>query len=88
VDFQGQRGIQRPGVRCIMDEEELQRKVISETLEECIKLGLVEVVGINEAGEWLYGATEKGIKVLNSAQGYKAAYEAILAMREDYEEEE
>jgi hypothetical protein len=36
----------------------------------------------------LYGATEKGKEVLNSAEGYAAAYEAILAMREDYEEEE
>ena len=71
-----------------MDEEEFQRKVIIETLEECIKLGLVEVVGINEAGDWLYGATEKGKEVLNSAEGYEAAYEAILAMREDYEDEE
>jgi hypothetical protein len=72
-----------------MDEdEELQRQVIRETLEECVKMGLVEVVGINEAGEWLYGATAKGIEVLNSARGYEAAYEAILAMREDYEEEE
>ena len=71
-----------------MDEEELQRKIIIETLEECVKLGLVEVVGINEAGDWLYGATEKGNEVLNSAEGYAAAYEAILAMREEYEEEE
>jgi hypothetical protein len=71
-----------------MDEEELQRKVIIETLEECVKLGLIEVTGINESGEWLYGATEKGAQVLNSAQGYKAAYEAILAMRKDYEDEE
>jgi hypothetical protein len=71
-----------------MDEDELQRKIIIETLEECVKLGLVEVVGINEAGDWLYGATEKGAEVLNSAEGYAAAYEAILAMREDYEEEE
>jgi DNA-binding HxlR family transcriptional regulator len=67
---------------------DLERKVITETLDECIKLGLIEVVGINEAGEWLYGATEKGIKVLNSAQGYKAVYEAILATREDNEDEE
>ena len=71
-----------------MDEEDFRRKVIAETLDECLKLRLIEVVGINEAGEWLYGATEKGIKVLNSAQGYKAAYEAILAMREDNEDEE
>jgi hypothetical protein len=71
-----------------MDEEELQRKVIKETLEECVSMGLVEVVGINEAGEWLYGATAKGIEVLNSAKGYAATYEAILSMREDYEEEE
>ena len=71
-----------------MDEEDFRRKVIAETLDECLKLRLIEVVGINEAGEWLYGATEKGIKVLNSAQGYKAAYEAILAMREYNEDEE
>jgi len=37
---------------------------IREVLEECIRLGLVEIVGINQDGEWLYGATEKGKKVV------------------------
>lgn len=69
-----------------MDEEEIQRNLIKETLEECVKMGLVEVVGINNAGEWLYGATEKGIRVLNSAEGYRAVYESIMFLRETDEE--
>lgn len=34
---------------------------------------LIEVVGINEQGEWLYAATEKG----------RALYKSIMALGED-----
>jgi len=37
---------------------------IREVLEECVKLGLVEIVGITPDGDWLYGATEKGKQVV------------------------
>lgn len=33
---------------------------IQEALNELIRLGLIEVVGIRETGEWLYGPTPKG----------------------------
>jgi hypothetical protein len=44
-----------------MDEEfdEVHQEIV-DALENCIKMGLVEIVGINDKGEWLYGATEQG----------------------------
>ena len=35
---------------------------IQQALEELQRLGFVEVVGIKPDGEWLYGATELGVK--------------------------
>lgn len=42
------------------DEELIE--IIKESLDAMISLGFVEVVGIDENGEWLYKATEKGIE--------------------------
>lgn len=42
--------------------DEVEQEII-EALERCIELGLVEIVGINDKGEWLYGATPKGVQV-------------------------
>lgn len=68
------------------EEEERERQIIKETLEDCVELGLIEVVGINDVGEWLYSATEKGLQVLNSAEGYESAFNAIVDAREDDED--
>lgn len=38
--------------------EDLTRETIISDLEVLIKLNLVEVVGINDEGDFLYGATE------------------------------
>lgn len=35
-------------------------KEVIDALAELVDMGLVEVVGINEDGHWLYGATEEG----------------------------
>lgn len=42
------------------DDEEMM-DVIKAALEELLKRGYVEIVGIDPNGEWLYKATEKGI---------------------------
>ena len=34
---------------------------IQEALNELIRLGYIEVVGIMDTGDWLYGPTPKGI---------------------------
>ena len=39
-------------------------KEIHQTLNELIEMGLVEVIGINDDGEWLYGATPAGKEAL------------------------
>jgi predicted transcriptional regulator with HTH domain len=50
-----------------MDEEfdEAHQEIIK-AIESLIEMGLVEVLGINEKGEWLYGATDKGKEVVES----------------------
>jgi len=42
------------------DDDEMM-EVIKEALDELLKRGYVEIVGIDKNGEWLYQATEKGI---------------------------
>lgn len=41
------------------DEDEI-RLQIDQTIEELLHLGFIDVVGINQHGQWLYKATEKG----------------------------
>ena len=42
------------------DDEEMM-EVIKEALDELLSRGYVEIVGIDENGEWLYKATPAGI---------------------------
>lgn len=42
------------------DDEEMM-EVIKEALDELLARGYVEIVGIDENGEWLYQATPAGI---------------------------
>jgi len=44
------------------DDDEDMVETIKEALDELIKRGYVEVIGIDEKGEWLYKATEAGIE--------------------------
>jgi predicted transcriptional regulator with HTH domain len=47
-----------------MDEDNVQElNQIQIDLQELMKVGLVDIIGINEEGEWLYGLTEEGRKV-------------------------
>jgi DNA-binding PadR family transcriptional regulator len=43
------------------DDEEMMY-VIKQALDELLQKGYLEVVGIDKNGEWLYKATEKGLK--------------------------
>lgn len=43
------------------DDDGINR-AIRESLNQLVNLGYVEVIGINEKGEWLYKATEEGKK--------------------------
>jgi len=60
VDIQWQRNVQRDRVLRLVEVGILDMDDIQEALSELIKLGLIEVVGIMETGEWLYGPTPKG----------------------------
>jgi hypothetical protein len=62
--------------------------MIEKVLEDCVELGLVEVVGINPDGEWLYGATTKGLAILNDRDGIQAAYDALIALHKIEDEED
>lgn len=46
------------------DPKDSVMKEIHNTLGELIELGLVEVVGINDQGDWLYGTTQAGKEAL------------------------
>lgn len=52
---------------------------VSQALEDGIRLGLIEVVGINRQGGWLYGATQKGKALLAEGSSIKDALIAIGA---------
>lgn len=54
-----------------MDDEYVQElNQIQIDLQELMNVGLVDIIGINEEGEWLYGLTEEGRKVV---EGFDAA---------------
>lgn len=48
-----------------MPRDEADALIIHE-LEELMAMGLVEIVGINSKGDWLYAATEEGKKVVQN----------------------
>lgn len=55
-------------------DEELQ-----EALNELLKLGWAEVVGITEDGEWLYQITEKGIEMAELSHALGDSFDRIIA---------
>lgn len=50
------------------DDDEM-RRAITEALEELLQRGFIEVIGIDENGEWLYQATEAGKEFHKRQQG-------------------
>lgn len=51
------------------DEEILES--IRESLEQLVQKGLITVVGIAKDGQWMYQATEKGLKFTAENKSFK-----------------
>ena len=64
------------------DEEYTDKKIISD-MEYLRKLGLIEVVGINAEGEWLWGATAKGHDVSSRLPYSSLKEEALRILNEE-----
>jgi hypothetical protein len=74
------------GIRLPMkdfDEYDDAMDLIKQSLEELVKMGLVEVVGITPEGQWLYGATELGNELAS-----KPGFAEAMRMLEFEQEEE
>lgn len=52
---------------------------VAQALEDGIRLGLIEVVGISRDGKWLYGATSKGRELFEEGGSIKDALVQIEA---------
>ena len=52
---------------------------LREALDQLLKLGWAEVVGINEYGEWLYQITEKGIEMAELSHALGDSFDRIIA---------
>lgn len=46
------------------EPSESTEKDILEAIEELVDMGLVEIVGITDDGQWLYGPTDAGKKAV------------------------
>lgn len=42
------------------NRENYEEDPVEQALEDGIRLGIIEVVGINSKGDWIYAATPKG----------------------------
>jgi len=51
------------------DEEIIES--IKESIEHLVEKGLITVVGIAEDGQWMYQATEKGLKFTEENKSFK-----------------
>ena len=62
---------------------------LQEALNELIKLGWVEVVGITDGGNWLYGVTNKGLEIAELNHAFVQTFERIVteANKEQGEEQ-
>lgn len=45
--------------------EDITREEIEEMVAELMRMGLIEIVGIDDKGEWLYAATESARQLLS-----------------------
>ena len=52
---------------------------LQEALNELIKLGWVEVVGITDGGNWLYQVTDKGREMCELSHAFVKTFERIVA---------
>jgi hypothetical protein len=75
-----------------MNEDEYTKDDLLEDLEALRKAGLIEIVGINEDGQWLYGATEASKEITKgydkmSPEDFNSMVDDLMSLNEDKEEE-
>jgi hypothetical protein len=75
-----------------MNEDEYTKDDLLEDLEALRKAGLIEIVGINEEGQWLYGATESSKEITKgyekmSPEDFSAMVDELANLAVDKEEE-
>jgi DNA-binding transcriptional ArsR family regulator len=75
-----------------MNEDEYTREDLLNDLEALRKAGLIEIVGINEEGQWLYGPTQNSKEIAKgyekmSPEDFNAMVDELAALSEDHEEE-
>lgn len=68
-----------------MSEYRDEYEAVAEAIEQLVEMGFVEVKGITEDGEWLYGVTEAGEKLVQM-DGVATAISSITEQSEDEEE--
>lgn len=66
------------------DEYDNEMDLIRHSLDELVKMGLVEIVGITPNGEWLYGTTELG----NELASKPSFIEAMKSLEDILDDEE
>lgn len=55
---------------------------IEELINEAMRIGIIEIVGITPSGSWLYGATKKGKQII-SMQDIASALEVLAESTEE-----
>jgi hypothetical protein len=58
-------------------------EAIIQDLDFLRQVGLIEVVGINPEGEWLYGLSKKTIEFIDESKGEFDPYEAMSVLLEE-----
>jgi hypothetical protein len=66
----------------MMDEEYPDNQIIND-MEYLRRLGLIEVVGMNADGEWLWGATSKGHEVSSRISNSSLKEETLRILNEE-----
>lgn len=52
---------------------------LQEALNELLRLGWVEVVGITDDGEWLYQVTQRGVEMAELNHALEKTFDRIIA---------
>lgn len=58
-----------------------------EALDDAVKLGLIEIVGMTPDGQWLYASTPKAIEILKQKQSFIEFSEALEKLQKEIESE-
>lgn len=66
-------------------DDEQYLKAIGEELEFLRRNNLVEIIGINESGEWLYSVTGKAREAMDKGGDFRLALSELLDKAEENE---